>query len=159
MGEAEEQKEYIKFQYIMNYKAYRRKMIATRVSIAVILSAALFCFAIVKVWLGILCGMIPLFGGAFAVIVGLPHEETYIIFNTRFVIRKKGKRASVPLENIKAVKYKRAFYEKKLATGTVTITALNEKGRKRKYKLRHVFDAKEGVKFLSDASRSLRMTQ
>lgn len=148
-----EEKEYIKFQYIMNYKAYRRFMYMTRLSLTALAVGGLACFAIIRVWLGIIFAGIALSAGAVAVIAALHREETYIIFNTRFVTKHGEKRASVPLENITSVKYKRAFYEKKLATGTVTIKAKDpQKGKIKKYRLRHIFDAKEGVMFLQNAA-------
>ena len=151
MPDTEGQKEHIEFQYIMNYKAYRRKMIMTRLLITLVAAGGLACLGIIKMWLGIILGSIPLFVGVLAIITALHREEIYIIFNTRFVTKHAEKRASVPLENIKAVKYKRAFYEKGLATGTITITAVNPKNNKiKKYRMRHVFGAREGVKFLND---------
>lgn len=151
MTGTEEQKEHIEFQYIMNYKAYRRKMIMVRLLLTLVAAGGLACLGIIKMWLGIIFGTMALFVGALAIIVSLHKEETYIIFNTRFVIKHAEKRASVPLENIKAVRYKRAFYEKGLATGTITITATNpDNGKIKKYRMRHVFGAREGVKFLKD---------
>lgn len=157
MEEEREQntKERVMFQYIMSYKAYRRFMIATRVAATVVCAGGLACLSLYKVPLGIIFGVMALFLGAIAVIVALGREETYIVFDTRFVIKHADKRASVPLENIKSVKYKRAFYEKNLATGTVTVTAVSpDNGKIKKYRLRHVFDAKAGVKFLADAARA-----
>lgn len=153
MLETKEQAEHIEFQYIMNYKAYRRYMYMTRLAITFVVAAGLFCLWFVRMWLGIIFGTMAFFGGAFAIIAALHREETYIVFNTRFVLKHAEKRVSVPLENIKSVEYKRAFYEKKLATGTITITAKDPvKGKYKKYRMRHVFGARDGVAFLKNVA-------
>ncbi len=150
-----QREEKVMFQHVMSYKAYRRFMIATRVAATAVIAGGLACLSIYKLPLGIIFGTMALFLGAIAVIVALGREETYIIFDTRFVIKHADKRASVPIENVKSVKYKRAFYEKSLATGTVAIKAVNpENGKTKKYRLRHVFDAKACVEFLTDAARA-----
>ena len=123
----------ILFQYIMNYKAYRRKMVTLcALSIAV----------------GITLSLLAAVVGALFVIVAFHKEWTYTIYNTKIVIKDKDKRHDVPLDGVTAVSFKTAFYEKDLFTGTVTVTVKTAKGGKRKYKLRHVFDAQEGVAFL-----------
>lgn len=144
----EQQREKLLYQYIMNYKAYRRVMIPTRAAVTVAVSGGLFGLCALSVPLGIVIGMIPLFLGAIAILAGLHNERTYMIFDTRFVIKNKDKRVCVGLDAVTAVKYKRAFYEKDLSTGTITVTARTEKGKLKKYKMKHVFDAGEGAEFL-----------
>ncbi len=153
MRETEQNTERVCFQHIMNYKAYRRKMIAVRVSLTVLVAGAAACLCIYSIVLGIIFAAMVLCFGAISVLAALGREETYIVFDTRFVIKHAEKRVSVPLENLLSVKYKRAFYEKKLATGTITLTATDPKsGKKKTYRMKHVFDAKACVKFLKDAA-------
>lgn len=144
--------EKIEFQYIMDNRVYRRKMIASRVIITCLVAGASVAFLLMELVLGILFPIVVLFIGAVWVIVGLQSEMTYTIYNTRFVIKNKDKRVSVPLENITAVKYRSAFYERDMLTGTITITAKDpENGRKKKYKMKHVFNGKEGADRLAAA--------
>jgi len=147
-----EKTEKLCFQYIMNYKAYRRYMLVTRIAGTLVVAGGLAALCAVHIILGILLSAMSLFIGAIVIIVSLSHEQTYMIFDTRFVIKNRDKRASVPLSDIVRVEYKRAFYEKDLATGTVYITAKTSKGKTKKYKMRHVFNAKDGVEFLRAAA-------
>ncbi len=150
-----EQDEKLLFQYIMDYRAYRRKMFMTRITIAAVLTGGLFGLCAIRVWLGIIFGTMAAFAGAIFVIVALHHEETYMIFDTRFVIKHDDKRASVPLDSMTEVTYKRTFYERDIATGTITIKAADAaKGRNKKYRMKHVFNAREGVAFLKGRIRN-----
>ncbi len=141
------------FQYIMNYKAYRRIMITTRVLIVLLIAGGAATFALLNVALGIIFPLIVAFLGAIFVIAGLHNEETYMVFEDRVVIKRGQKKIVVPIDNIKSVSYRRAFYEKDLATGTVKIRATAQ-GKKtvKTYKLKHIFDAKPVVEFLSNAA-------
>lgn len=144
--------EKIEFQYIMDSRVYRRKMIATRVVITCLIAGAATAFLLMDLVLGILIPIAVLFVGAVWVIVGLQGEMTYTIYNTRFVVKNKEKRVSVPLENIIAVKYRSAFYERDVLAGTITITAKDpDNGRKKKYKMKHVFNGGEGADYLAAA--------
>ncbi len=152
MSEDGKDKERILFQYIMNYKAYRRKMIAVRIMLTLLAAGGLAVFSIKSITLGIVLALMALFLGAISILVSLHNEMTYIVFNTRIVIKNKDKRADIPLENLISVKYGRAFYEKDLGTGTITLKAKDPvKGRIKKYRMRHVFAAGECVAFLQDA--------
>lgn len=145
----------------MNYKAYRRKMIAVYAAITVALAAAACGLCALSVLVGILIAAIILIFGAIIILLSLGSEQTYTVYNTRVVLKRRGvdKRASVPLENITSVKYKRAFYEKDLATGTVTISAKAENGKIKKYRLRHIFDAAPAVRYLNDTITKRGQTQ
>ncbi len=144
--------EKIEFQYIMDSRVYRRKMITTRIVIALLIAGACTAFYLIELLIGILMPIVALFAGAIWVIVGLHNEMNYTIYNTRFVIKNKEKRISVPLENVVAVKFRSAFYERDLHTGTLTITAVNpDNKRKKKYKMKHIFGGREGEEYIAAA--------
>ncbi len=142
--------EKLMFQYIMNYKAYRRIMIATRVIITLLIAGGAATLSLVNLALGILVPISILFIGAIFIIASLHKEETYMVFEDRVVIKSGQKRIAVPIDSIKSVSYRRAFYEKDLATGTVKIRAVEE-GKKnvKTYKLKHIFDARPLIDYLT----------
>ena len=140
-------------QYIMNYKAHRRIMLAVRITVTLLISGGLAALCALAIPLGVIASVTVLFFGAIWVIIGLHKERTYTIYNTRFVIKFKEKCKSVPLENIISVRFRSAFYERDLLTGTLTITAKNEKGRVRRYRMEHIFNAADGVKYLEERIR------
>ncbi len=146
-----EQKEKIEYQFVMNYKAYRRKMISLRAGITVIVAGGLCGLCALNVVLGIVLAVAVLCIGSIFVLTALGNEQTYTVYNTRIVLKRKGrdKRVSVPMENVTAVSSRRAFYERSLATDTVTLIATDEKGRKKKYRLRHVFGSKPAVAYIN----------
>lgn len=145
--------EKIEYQYIMESRVYRRKMIFTRVAVSVVVAGGLVSLVAVNLMVGILLPVAVLFIGAVWVIAGLQSEMTYTVFNTRFVIKNKEKRISVPLENVISVKYRSAFYEKKYCTGTITIIAKSpDSGRKKTYKMKHVFDGRAGADYIAEAA-------
>ena len=147
--------EKIEYQYIMDSRVYRRKTVVIRVLVSVVVAGGLAVTTLVHLILGILLPVAVLFIGAIWIIAGLQKEMTYTVYNTRFVLKNKEKRISVPLENVVSVKYRSAFYEKKYCTGTITITAKSpETGRIRKYKMKHVFDGKAGAQYIADAIRN-----
>ncbi len=146
-------KEEIEYQYIMNYKAHRRIMLAVRITVTLLISGGLAALCALAIPLGVIASVAVLFFGAIWVIIGLHKERTYTIYNTRFVIKFKEKCKSVPLENIISVRFRSAFYERDLLTGTLTITAKNEKGRVRRYRMEHIFNAADGVKYLEERIR------
>lgn len=155
----EETKEKLLFQFTMNYKAYRRKAIAIRAFCAVALAAAACGLCAVSVLVGILTAAIVLIFGAIAVLVSLGNEQTYAVYNTRIVLKRRGSdtRKSVPIESVTAIKYKRAFYEKDLATGTLTVYANVGKDGKtkiKKYRLRHIFNAAAAIDHLNGVIQS-----
>lgn len=149
---AEENQEKILFQYVMNYKAYRRFMIGSRVGIAVVVTCGFATLCVLNIVLGIVLSVMSVFIGVISVLVSLGEEKTYTVYNTRIVIKRRGddKRISVPVSDIVSVKYRRAFYEKSLLTGTVTVVAKTH-GRRKKYKLKHIFDAQPAVVYLTNA--------
>ena len=145
----------LKFQYIRNYKAYRRIMITTRVIIIVVLAGAAASAALLHIALGILLPLIVAFIGAITIVASLHKEETYMVFEDRVVIKSGQKRTAFPIGNIKSVKYSRAFYEKDLATGTVKIRATaTDKKSVKTYKLKHIFDAQPVLDFLTAAVKT-----
>lgn len=142
--------EKLAYQYATNYRAYRRVMMSTRITAAVIAAGCAWGFAVLSVVLAaIVCAML-LFAGAISVLVSLHNERTLIVFNTRLVIINKDKRKYLSFANIFSVTYKIPFYERDLMTGTVTVTAKTAKGGTKKYKIRHLFDAGAGVRFIQD---------
>lgn len=134
----------------MSYRAYRRIMIATRVAVTVVIMGGLLALVLVSVPMGIVLAAISGFLGAIWIITALNREMTYMVFDNRIVIKNRDKRVSVPLDAIKSVKYRRAFYEKDLATGTVTVTATVD-GKTKNYKLKHIFDASPLIAFLTES--------
>lgn len=153
---SEEKQEKIEFQRIMNYKAYRRKMITVRVGLSVLVAGGLMGVCVKSITLAIILAVIVLCLGAITVLAALGNEQTYTVYNTRIVLKKRGNytRKIVPLENITKVSCRRAFYERGLATATVTVTAKDEKGRTKKYRMRHIFDAKPVVEFIKTGIQS-----
>ncbi|MCH5166097.1 MAG: hypothetical protein J1G01_06820 [Clostridiales bacterium] len=149
---SQEQQEKIEYQYIMNYKAYRRKMIATRSAVTAVIVGCMLALCVKSVVAGIILAITATIIGVISVLVSLGNEQTYTVYNTRTVIKKRGddKRVSLPHESIVKVAYKGAFYEKGLATGTITLTAANENGKLKKYKLKHLFGAQPLVDYYAD---------
>lgn len=147
------EKERIVLQYIMNYKAYRRKTISLRVGVSVLIAGGLCGLCVMSIILGVVLAAMTLILGAIASLVSLGYEESYTLYNTRAVIKRKNKekRLSVALDRVTAVSYKRAFYERDVATGTVTFTATDGKGRRKRYKLKHIFDANPAVEYFKNA--------
>ena len=147
------EKEKIVLQYIMNYKAYRRKTIALRIGVAVVIAGGCCGLCALSLVLGIVTAAMALILGTISVLVSLGYEESYTLYNTRVVIKRKNKekRLSVALDGVTAVGYRRAFYERDVATGTVTFVAKNDKGRRKKYKLKHIFDANPAVEYFKRA--------
>lgn len=143
--------EEIKFQRIMDYRAYRRGMTINRVLITLACAVALSMLGFYSIFFGVVGALMALIIGTISVLVSIGNEQTYNIYNTRFVIKRRGedKRKSVPFENIISVKYKSAFYEKRRCIGTVTINAKSGNGKIKKYKLKHIFDAKPIVEFFN----------
>ena len=148
--DAAPQTEEIKFQRIMEYKAYRRGMYLKRIGIAIVLAAALAVTWIFSPFFGVVLPLAGLIVVAISIIVSMGSEQTYNVYNTRVVIKRRSsdKRTSVPLGNIVSVKYKSAFYEKRMCTGTVTIFA-KVNGKVKKFKLKHILNAQEIVDYLS----------
>lgn len=148
----ENENERIEFQYIMNSKAYRRGMMLFRISATVIAVGGALAICAVSVALGIIAAVMVGVIGVITVLFALGNEKTYTVYNTRIVLKRRGdySRKSVPMQNIIAVKYNSAFYEKDLCVGTVTFKARNDKGRVKRYKLKHIFDGKPLVKYLNE---------
>ena len=151
-NETETEKETIRFQYIMNSKAYRRGMMLFRITATVIAVGGTLAICAFSVVLGIISAVIVGVLGALTVIVALGNEQTYTVYNTRIVLKRRGdySRKSVPMQSITAVKCKSAFYEKNMCVGTVTVKAKTDKGSVKSYKLKHIFDYKPLVKYLNE---------
>lgn len=145
-----EEREKILYQYTMSYKAYRRKMLSTRISLTLIVTGGLAAMCVLSVALGIMLAITAFVIGVISIMVSYGNEQTYSVYNTKVVIKKRNRdgRITVATDTVTDVKYKRAFYEKDLATGTVTITGRDDRDRKKKYRLYHIFDAEEGIRFL-----------
>ena len=152
---AENAKDKIEFQYIMNYKAYRRGMIMFRVGATVLVAGGLACLAFVNWVLGLIFAAMTLFVGVIFILAALGNEYSYNVYADRIVIKKRGvdKRTTVAIADIKSVKYSRAFYEKSLATGTIKITAKSG-GKTKSYKLKHLFDAQPLLDFLNNRGQN-----
>ena len=151
---AENAKDKIEFQYIMNYKAYRRGMIIFRVGATVLVAGGLACLSVIHWALGLIFSVMAAFIGVIFILAALGNEYTYNVYTDRVVIKKRGvdKRTTVAIADIESVKYSRAFYEKGLATGSIKITAKSG-GRKKRYKLKHLFAAQPLVEFLNNRGK------
>ncbi len=141
------------YQYVMNYKAYRRGMLIFRLTVSIVAAGACVAFYLILWALGIIVPLAVAAVCAVWIISAYNKEESYAIYDTRLVIRKHGGRISVPLDAITAVDYRRAFYEKDLGTGTVIVSS-RVGGKKKKSKLRHVFDAQAGLDFLNKTAEN-----
>ena len=152
---AENAKDKIEFQYIMNYKAYRRGMIIFRVGATVLAAGGLACLCIVSWVLGLIFSTMAAFIGVIFILAALGNEYTYNVYSDRIVIKKRGvdKRTTVNIADITSVKFTRAFYEKSLATGTIKLTAKTG-GRKKSYRLKHLFDAQPLIDFLNERGQN-----
>ncbi|MCH5155717.1 MAG: hypothetical protein J1F69_03840 [Clostridiales bacterium] len=146
-----EKREEIKFQRIMHYKAYRRGMMLKRLGIALLLMVASAFTGYISILFGIALPVFVLIIVSISILASMGNEQTYNVYNTRVVFRKRGDdgRRSVPLDSIMSVKYKSAWYEKRMCVGTVTVTAKNDKGQIKKYKMKHILDAKPVVEYLN----------
>ncbi len=149
----------ILFQYIMNYKAYRRGMLMTRITLTVIAAGGLCGLCAVNIPIGITVALIALFVGAILIIAAYNKERSYTIYDDRVVIKCKDRRADIGLDGIEAVSIGRAFYEKDLLTSTITVTARTAKGGKRKYRLKHIFDCGDGFEFLKKVAADNKAKQ
>ena len=149
---AEEQKEKIEFQYVMNYKAYRREAIACRILLTLVIAVGLAGLCALSVVLGAVLAGIALCFGGISIVVVFAAEQTYTVYNTRIVLKRRNseKRTSVPMDSVVKVGYKRAWYEKDLGTGTIAVTAKTEKGGTKKYRMRHVFNGLPAVEFIQN---------
>lgn len=150
MDEKRETDEKLVYQYATNYRAYRRVMITTRITATVVLIGAAMGFIALSWVLALIAGIMIACAGAISVIVSLHNERTLIVFNTRLVIINKDKRKYVSFADVTKVEYKIPFFERDLMTGTVTVTAKTPKSGTKKYRVRHLFDATAGVKFIKD---------
>lgn len=140
--------EKILYQFIMNYKAYRRGAVIVRSLVALSVAGGALGLCAVSVPLGIVIAVAVVALGGISVILAFGVERTYTVYNTRIVIKTKNKRRSIPTTAIRSVKFTRAFYERDLATGTLTVVAKDDKGRAGRFKLKHIFDAREAVDHL-----------
>ena len=148
----EERNEKIEFQYIMDYRAYRRKMVAIRVACTAVVVGGMLGLIPVSIALSVILSVIVLCIGSIAVLVSFGNEQGYTVYDTRIVIKKRNSdnRISIDMDRIEKVTYRRALYEKDLATGTIKIKAKNDKGRLRSYKLYHIFDAQPLIDYLNE---------
>ena len=144
--------EKILFQCVMNYKAYRRKMIAIRLGITLAAVGGLMALCVVSVLLAIILSVSVICIGVIFILAALSAEQTYTVYSTHVVLKRRGsdKRTFINTADVVEVKYRSALYERGLSTGTITIFARTDKGVK-KYRMRHVFNAAPVVEFLRNA--------
>ena len=147
----QQEREEIKFQRIMEYKAYRKGMIFTRLAIAAVLVIGLAFTWFISPFFGIVFPAVVIIFVTITILMSLGNEQTYNVYNTRVVLKRRGddRRKSVPLADIISVKYKQAFYERRMCVGTVTVTAKDKAGKVKKYKLKHILDAQPIVEYIS----------
>lgn len=146
------EKEEIKFQRIMQYKAYRRGMLIFRLSVATVLAVALAFTGFISIFFGIALPVTVFIVAAITILASMGNEQTYTVYNTRVVLKRRGadSRKSVPLDKIVSVEYKSAFYEKRGCTATVTIKAKDDNGKIKKYKMKHILDYKPIVEYFNE---------
>lgn len=145
--------EKILYQFVMNYKAYRREAVIIRSLVALVIAGGALGLCAVSIPLGIVIAVAVVALGGISVIFAFGVEQTYTVYNSRVVIKTKSKRKSMPLDGIKSVRYRRAFYEKDLATGTITVSGKDDRGRSKRLKLKHVFDAQAAADFLKQMAQ------
>lgn len=147
----QDQKEEIKFQRIMNYKAYRTGMLLFRLGIATALAVGLAFTCFFSLFFGIVLPVVVYILTAITILYSLNNEQTYNVYTARVVLKRRGDdgRKSVPFDRIVSVEYKSAFYEKRGCTGTVTIKAKDDKGKIKKYKMKHILDAKPILDYIN----------
>lgn len=153
--ERKAEKEEIKFQRIMQYKAYRRGMIMFRFAIATAAAVALAFTWFISVFFGIVLPVVAYIVAVLSILISLNNEQTYNVYTARVVLKRRGddSRKSVPFDNITSVDYKSAFYEKRGCTATVTIKAKDDKGKIKKYKMKHILDYKPIVEYINESIR------
>ncbi|MDE6029150.1 MAG: hypothetical protein K2F90_02370 [Clostridiales bacterium] len=147
------EKEEIKFQRIMQYKAYRRGMIMLRLGVATVLAAALAFTAFISIFFGIVLPVIVYIFAVISILFSVNNEQSYNVYTARVVLKRRGDygRKSVPLDSVESVTYRSAFYEKRGCTATITIKAKNEKGKTKKYKMKHILDYKPIVAYINES--------
>ena len=153
--EPKAEKEEIKFQRIMQYKAYRRGMIMTRLSIAFALAVALAFTGFISIFFAIVLPVVVFIFATISILFSVNNEQSYNVYTERVVLKRRGDygRKSVPLDKIESVSYKSAFYEKRGCTATVTIKAKDDKGKIKKYKMKHILDYKPIVEYVNESIR------
>lgn len=146
--------EKIQFQCVMSYKAYRKIMITRRVCVGAAATGASLALCALSIVIGIIVAVMVALFFAISILVSVGNEQSYTIYNTRVVIKRRGDygRRSVPMDKILRVDCKVLPLEKSLKTCTIVITAKNEKGKTKKYKLKHVFNAAPIAEYLSVAA-------
>ena len=146
-----EQQDKIMFQYVMNYKAYRRFAAMSRIGITLVIAGGLCGLCALNLMLGLVSAAIVLCFGAISVIVSLGAEQTYTVYADRIVIKVRGKdrRNTIYIKDIVKTTYRRAFYEKSLLSGTITVTAKTDKGKTKKYKMRHITNAQQTIDYIN----------
>ncbi|MDE7405855.1 MAG: hypothetical protein K2M89_03155 [Clostridiales bacterium] len=149
----QDQKEEIKFQRIMNYKAYRRGMLMFRLGIATALAVGLAFTCFISLFFGIVLPVVVYIFATISILFSINNEQTYNVYTTRVVLKRRGDdgRKSVPFDRIVSVEYKSAFYEKRGCTGTVTIKAKDDNGKIKKYKMKHILDYKPIVAYINES--------
>lgn len=149
----QEQKEEIKFQRIMNYKAYRMGMLLFRLGIATALAVGLAFTCFISLFFGIVLPVVVYIFATISILFSINNEQTYNVYTARVVLKRRGDygRKSVPFDRIVSVDYKSAFYEKRGCTGTVTIKAKDDKGKIKKYKMKHILDYKPVVQYINES--------
>ena len=150
--EPKAEKEEIKFQRIMQYKAYRRGMIMIRLGIATALAVALAFTWFISMFFGIVLPVIVYIFAVISVLFSINNEQSYNVYTARIVLKRRGDygRKSVPLDSIESVSCKSAFYEKRGCTATVTIKAKDDKGKIKKYNMKHILDYKPIVAYINE---------
>lgn len=146
------QKEEIKFQRIMQYKPYRKGMVLLRLSVATLVAVALAFTGFISIFLGIILPVVVYILATITILYSIGNEQTYNVYTERVVLRRRGDdgRKSVSFDRIVSVESKSAFYEKRNYTATVTIKAKDDKGKIKKYKMKHIFDYKPVVEYISE---------
>ncbi|MBD5132621.1 MAG: hypothetical protein HDT28_08575 [Clostridiales bacterium] len=136
----------------MNYKAYRRFAVLSRIGITLVIAGGLCGLCAFSGTLGAILAAIAVCFGAISVIVSFSAEQTYTVYADRVVIKVRGKdyRNTVYIKDIVKTTYHRAFYEKSLLSGTITLTAKTDKGKIKKYKMRHITNAQQTIDYINN---------
>lgn len=143
--------EKIEYQYTTNYKAQRKAIIMSRSCVTAIAVGGSMGFIAISWVISLIVALMFAFAGVLSILISLHNEKTVMILTTRITVKNKDKRISVPMRAVKSVDYTVPWYERSYRCGTLTLFFVTEKNRTKKIRVRHLFAANDGVKFIKES--------
>lgn len=142
--------EKIEFQYIMNYRAYRRSLLTVGITVTLLVTAALAMLCFWSVAMGAVIAATALIVGALVILSSYGSEQTYTVYNDRIVFKSRGheKRKKAELKDLTAFKSVTSPLERPLKTCTLVLYFKTSRGKKT-YRMYHVFNVTPLTDFLS----------